>query len=89
MELNTGFLHAAFIGGNPTPPGWPFTQPEDTSLVDGVHRVTWHAGHNHFANRMGEQMPNTGAFITDFVDPATTVAIAPAAFESLTFPGTP
>jgi len=89
MELNAGYLHAAFIDGNPTPAGWPFTQPVNTSIVDGVHRVTWRAGYNHFVNRMGVAMPNTSALITDFVNPATMVANPPAAFEGLTFPGTP
>ena len=89
MELNASYFHAAFIDGNVTPVGWPFTQPVNTSIIDGVHRVTWRAGYNHYAGRLGMVLPNTAALITDFVEPATVVAIPPSAFEGLTFPGTP
>jgi hypothetical protein len=89
MELNAAYLHAAFVDHNVTPTGWPYTLPVNTSIVDGVHRVTWRAGHNHFVNRMGVAMPNTAALIADFVEPATIVVNPPSAFEGLTFPGTP
>lgn len=87
-ELIAGWFYAGFVQGNNRPIGWPFAQNQNLSTPTSFQRVTFYGMRNRL-NQMGLSTPNTDALLTGFNDGTTYVASLHAAFEKLTFSGTP
>ena len=87
LELNAGFVHDAVTGRRNPPANWVCPNPVNTT--NGAWKVTWEIGYNHYANRMGLSLPNTGQLLQDVVRPSAWRSSGHLDYETLTHAGTP
>ena len=63
-ELATKFIYEKWVLGK-TPDGWPFSSGPN-GYQTSTQRATWEIFYNHFAGRLGIQMPNTLRLLNEY-----------------------
>lgn len=92
IEFTCDKLHNAYIDGAASPYGLPFTTAQVSqwgTQPTNLQRITWGAAYNHFHNRLGLPMTQTGLLLNDYVYGTGYRAALHIAFEPLTHMGTP